>query len=118
MLRLIAFAGLAITALGSAPALAQNATFYTVSYFEAGPILAKTAAVALRAYRTDAHKDAFSLEVFQRIDRPNQFVVLGAWTDQKAFEAHAAGETSKKLNAKLETMLAAPVDIRRLAGLD
>ena len=117
MLRLIALAGLAITALGSAPALAQNATFYTASYFEAGPILAKTAAVALRAYRTDAHKDAFSLEVFQRIDRPNQFVVLGAWTDQKAFEAHAAGETSKKLNAKLETMLAAPVDIRRHTAL-
>ena len=53
-----------------------------------------------------------SLEVFQRMDRPNQFVVLGAWTDQKAYEAHAAGDHAKKLNDKLATMLAAPVDTR------
>ena len=117
MLRLIAFAGLAIAALGSTPALAQSATFYTVTYFEVGPILAKPGAVALRAYRTDARKDAFSLEVLQRIDRPNQFVVLGAWTDPKAYEAHAAGEPSKKLNEKLATMLAAPTDIRQHGAL-
>ena len=65
------------------------------------------------AYRDGARKDAVSLEVFQRIDRPNQFVVLGAWADQKAFEAHAAADHAKKLNEKLATMLAAPTDTRQ-----
>ena len=113
MLRLLALGGLAMTVLGSATALAQNATFYTATYLEVGPILAKTGAVALNAYRKDARKDAVSLEIFQRIDRQNQFVVLAAWADQKAFEAHSAGEQSKKLNEKLATMLAAPTDTRQ-----
>jgi quinol monooxygenase YgiN len=112
MLRFIALAGLAMTMLGSPAALAQNTTFYTATYIEVGPVLAKIGATTLRAYRDTARKDAVSLEVFQRMDRPNQFVVLGAWTDQKAYEAHAAGDHAKKLNDKLATMLAAPVDTR------
>jgi quinol monooxygenase YgiN len=116
MLRLVALAGLAMTtpmtALGSSPALAQNAGFYTAAYIEVGPVLAKVGAGALSAYRKDARKDAVSLEVFQRIDRPNQFVVLASWTDQKAFEAHSSAEPAKKLNEKLATMLAAPTDTR------
>ena len=116
MLRLVALAGLAMTtpmtALGSSPALAQNAGFYTATYIEVGPVLAKVGAGALSAYRKDARKDAVSLEVFQRIDRPNQFVVLASWTDQKAFEAHSSAEPAKKLNEKLATMLAAPTDTR------
>ena len=87
MLRLFALAGLAMTCgAACAPAHAQNATLYTVTYVEVGPVLAKVGAGALHAYRDAARKDATSLDVFQRIDRPNQFVVLGAWADQKAFE--------------------------------
>ena len=112
MFRLFAFAGLAMTMLGS-QALAQNAALYTVTYVEVGPLLAKVGAGALNAYRDDARKDAISLEVLQRIDRPNQFVVLGAWSDQKAFDAHQAGPHTKKLNDKLATMLAAPNDTRQ-----
>ena len=40
-------------------------------------------------------------EVFQRIDRPNQFAVLGAWTNQMAYDAHAAGDNAKKFAEKL-----------------
>jgi quinol monooxygenase YgiN len=112
MLRLFALAGFIMTAL-VAPAQAQNATLYTVTYVEVGPILATPGAAALKSYRDAAHKDARSLEVFQRIDRRNQFVVLGAWADQKAYDAHSASETVKKLNEKLATMLAAPTDTRQ-----
>jgi quinol monooxygenase YgiN len=122
MLRLFALAGLIMTALVPAfgsPALAQKATLYTVTYVEVGPILAKTGAVALHAYREAAHKDpgVLSLEIFQRNGRPNQFIVLGAWSDQKAFEAHAAADYSKKLSEKLATMLASPFDIRQHSAL-
>ena len=81
MLRLLALAGLAVTMAGAPAALAQDATFYTVTYVEVGPVLAKLGAATLKTYRDVAKKDAgvVSLEVLQRIDRPNQFIVLGAW---------------------------------------
>jgi quinol monooxygenase YgiN len=117
MLRLSAFAGLVIGLLGSQPALAQQPALYTVTYIEVGPVLTRIAATALRTYRDGARKDAASLEVFQRIDRQNQFVVLGAWTDAKAFETHSASDNAKKLNEKLATMLASPTDTRRNSAL-
>ena len=120
MLRLFALAGLMTVtgaALGPQPAQAQNAMLYTVTYIEVGPVLAKIGAVALHAYRDAARKDATSLDVFQRMDRPNQFVILGAWADQKAFETHTAGAAAKKLNEKLATMLASPTDTRQHNGL-
>jgi quinol monooxygenase YgiN len=115
MLRLLVLAGLVLAALGSPGALAQSATFYTVSYIEVGPVLAKIGALALRNYGDASKNDSgkVDLDVVQRIDRPNQFAVLGAWTDQAAYEAHVKGEPSKKLNDKLATTLASPVDTRQ-----
>ncbi|HEY5962921.1 MAG TPA: antibiotic biosynthesis monooxygenase [Xanthobacteraceae bacterium] len=128
MFRLIALAGSGLacfamiatmTVAGTPAAVAQTATFYTVTYVEVGPVLAKVGAAALKTYREGARKDAgaVSLEVLQRIDRPNQFVVLGSWTNQLAFDAHAAGDHVKKLNEKLATTLAAPNDTRQHNGL-
>lgn len=115
MLRLFAVAGLILTALGAPSALAQKATFFTASYVEVGPVLAKVGALALRNYADAGKKDqgVVDLDVAQQIDRLNRFVVLAAWTDQAAYEAHLAGEQSKKLNEKLATLLASPVDVRR-----
>ncbi|MBX9843656.1 MAG: antibiotic biosynthesis monooxygenase [Xanthobacteraceae bacterium] len=128
MLRLVALAGLALAGLALAglpmtvaggPALAQDATFFTVTYVETGPVLAKVGAAALKTYRDASRKDngVVHLDVLQRIDRPNQFVVLGAWANQMAYDAHAAGENAKKLNEKLATTLAAPNDTRQHNGL-
>ena len=121
MLRLFALAGLAMIVAGSSlglqPAQAQDAALYTVTYVEVGPVLAKVSAAALNTYREAARKDAASLDVLQRIDRPNQFAILGAWADQKAFDAHTAGDAAKKLNEKLATMLASPIDTRQHSGL-
>jgi quinol monooxygenase YgiN len=119
MFRLLAIAALAMTALGPSKALAQNATFFTVTYVEVGPILAKVGAATLKTYKDATRKDegAMSLEVLQRVDRPNQFVVLGAWADQKAFDAHASGANMKGLNEKLGTTVAAPSDTRQHNGL-
>jgi len=116
MLRPLALAaGLAVTLLGSSMALAQNATFYTVTYIEVGPILSKVGAAALRDYRDAGRKDDgnFGLEVLQRIDRANQFAVLGAWVDQKAFEAHAGRAHTKAMQEKIAGIAAAPIDTRQ-----
>lgn len=117
MLRFIALAGLAMA--GSSPASAQHATLFTATYLEVGPLLTKVASSALHAYRDGGRKDKGNqgLEIYQRIDRPNQFVLLGAWADQAAFDAHKANEHSKKLNDKLSTLNAAPPDTRQNSGL-
>lgn len=116
MFRLLALAGLALSALGSG-ATAQETMLYTASYIEVGPVLAKVGVKELNSYRDAARKEARSLDIYQRIDRPNQFVVLGAWADQKAYDAHQNGEAVKKLNEKLTTLLAAPTDTRQHNGL-
>ena len=115
MLRLLALAGLAVTMAGAPAALAQDATFYTVTYLEVGPVLGKVGAATLKTYRDASRKEngVVAFEVFQRIDRPNQFAVLASWANQMAYDAHAAGDNVKKLNDKLATMLVAPSDTRQ-----
>jgi len=114
MLRLIALAGLAMMVAASPAAVAQEATFYTVTYVETGPVLTKVGIAALKAYREAARKEngVIYFEALQRVERPNQFVVLGAWANQMAYDAHVAGENSKKFIEKLGTMLVAPHDTR------
>ena len=116
MLRLLAL-GLLVSTLGFEAAHAQNAPLYSITYVEVGPVLAKVGATALRAYRDAARKEAASLDVYERIDRPNQFIVLGAWADQQAFDTHSNGAAAKKLNEKLASLLAAPTDTRQHNGL-
>jgi quinol monooxygenase YgiN len=116
MLRLLAL-GLAICTFGFEAAHAQGSMLYSISYVEVGPVLAKVGATTLHAYRDAARKEAASLDIYERIDRPNQFVILGAWADQQAYDAHAKGDAAKKLNDKLATMTAAPTDTRFHQGL-
>jgi quinol monooxygenase YgiN len=107
--------GSIMTALAASVTLAQDATFYTVTYVEVVPPSAVQAATLLKVYREAGRKDsgAVRLDVNQRLDRHNQFTVLGAWKDQKAFEAHLTTAHAKALNEKLAAMLAAPTDTRQ-----
>ena len=118
MLRLFALAGFAMTVLGVSPgtlqAQAQNATLYTVTYVEVGPVLAKVGAARaarLSRRRAQGRRQPRRLSAH----RPAQ-PVRGARPPgpiAKAFESHTAGDTAKKLNEKLATMLAAPNDTRQ-----
>jgi quinol monooxygenase YgiN len=106
---------LAVAALGVTPAAAaDNATFYTVTYVEVVPPAAAQAAAAVRQYADATRKDpgAVRVESLQRVDRPNQFVVLAAWTEAKAFEAHQAGAATKAFQTTLQPLLASPNDLR------
>ena len=92
----------AMTVAGTPAAVAQNATFYTVTYVEVGPVLAKVGAAALKTYREAARKDAgaVSLEVLQRIDRPNQFVVLGVLDQPEGVRRPCRGRTRQEAERK------------------
>ena len=107
--------GAIMTALAAPSALAQGATFYTATYVEVAPASAVQAAGLLKAYRDASRKDAGAvrIDVNQRLDRPNQFTVVGAWADQKAYEANVVTAHAKTLNEKLAPMLAAPTDTRQ-----
>ena len=107
--------GLAMAALGVTSAgAADNATFYTVTYVEVVTPSAAQAAAAVRQYAAATRKEAGAVRVesLPRVDRPNQFVVLASWTDQKAFEAHQAAASAKELMAKVQPLLASPNDQR------
>ena len=106
---------LAMAAFGvTSAAAADNATFYTVTYVEVVPPAAAQAAGAVRQYAEATRKDAGAVRVesLQRIDRPSQFVVLAAWTEAKAFEAHQAGAATKAFQTTVLPLLASPNDQR------
>jgi len=115
---LAAVLALAIGLIGS-PVMAQQAQFFTATYVEVDPPAARTAASALTAFRDATRKDEgnLGLDVVQRIDRPNQFVILGAWASPQAYDAHVAAAHTKALQESLAPLLMAPTDTRRHNGL-
>jgi quinol monooxygenase YgiN len=107
--------GLAMTMLGGSAAQAQDAAFYTVTYIEVGPAAAKDAMAALKTYRDAGRREAGNVrfDLLQRIDRSNQFTVLGAWKDQAAFDAHASGAATTQMHDTLRPLMIAPPDTRQ-----
>src|SRR5262249_35853091 len=55
--------------------------------------------------------------IVQRVGHENQFVVLVAWQDQKAFEAHATRASATEMREKIGAIRNAPIDERVHAGL-
>jgi quinol monooxygenase YgiN len=121
MRRLTAFLLAAgVMALGSAPgASADDPILYTVTYVEVMPPATAQAAALLRQYREAGRKDQgnLRLEVVQRLDRSNQFVILGAWRSREAYQAHAATASAADLRVRLQPHLASPNDERLHSAL-
>ena len=92
---------------------------YTATYVEVMPTAVATTALLLRAYREATRKEDGNLrcETVQRIGQPNQFVVLSAWRDQRAFEAHAARVSSTEMRERVAAIRNAPTDERVHSGL-
>src|SRR5262249_56576810 len=90
-----------------------------VLYVEVSPPTTATAAAVLRAYREAARREDGNLrcEIVQRVGHENQFVVLVAWQDQKAFEAHATRASATEMREKIGAIRNAPIDERVHAGL-
>ena len=112
--------GLAMSALSVTDlARADDAVFYTATYVEVMPPSTAQGAALLRQYREASRKDEGHLrvEVLQRIDRPNQFAIVAAWTSAKAFEAHGAAAPAREFRARLQPLLASPNDERLHTGL-
>src|SRR5262245_11987299 len=87
---------------------------YVVSYVEGMPTATAAAPTRLRAYREAVRREEGNqwAEIVQRIGQPNQFVMLLAWKDQKAFDANAARACTHEMREKIAAIRYAPIDER------
>ncbi len=110
-------------ALLTSPARADGDAVYVTTYVEALPFDALSAqsgaARALERYRDASRSEAGNLrfEALLELGRPSRFVILEAWRDLAAFDAHGKADSSVKFHQTIDAMLSAPPDIRANAGL-
>ena len=83
--------GIFIVAAALVPsAHAQNGAAYLATYVEIMPNAAGPGIALLKQYRDASSKEDGNLraEALAEIDRPNRFVVVEAWRDKAALDAH------------------------------
>src|SRR5215467_9233125 len=115
---LIAAAAVAVAPAAMAQATVEGTT-YVVTYLEVVPSAQGEAAGLLKEVAAASRKEAGNqrYDILERIDRQNQFVILEAWTDAKAAEAHVGGSALKEFKDKLKPLQASFYDERPSNGL-
>ena len=103
-----------MTTGGRAQAPVADGPRYVIAYLEVMPTAATEGAALAREMRDAMRREAGNLraEAAQRIGRPNQFVILSAWKDQAALDAHAKAGPTAPLDDKLKRIENAPADAR------
>jgi len=110
-------------ALAAAPAAMAQApaggAAYMVTYIEVLPSAQGEVAGLLKQVAAASRKEAGNqrYDILQRVDRKNQFVILEAWTDLKAAEAHTGGAPLKQFKDKLKPVQASFYDERPSNGI-
>ena len=110
----------AMNAAAQAPAAAPPAVpadvspLYVVTYVEARPTARDEAAAVLKSYRDASRSTAGNMRsvVVRSVVRPGQFVVVAAWKDKAAWDAHMAAAGTKESREKLNAVRNAPADDR------
>jgi autoinducer 2-degrading protein len=102
---------------------ADGDAVYLTTYVEALPFDALSAqsgaALALERYRDASRKEAGNLrfDALIELGRPNRFVILEAWRDAAAFDAHDKADSTVKYRQTINPMQSVPPDIRANAAL-
>ena len=93
--------------------------YFIVTYIEVAPDEADKAAKLLAAHRdaSKVEKGNQRFEVVRRNGRDNHFVVLEAWDDQAARDAHAESKATGEFRKALHPLLYSPYDERPHVGL-
>jgi quinol monooxygenase YgiN len=93
---------------------ADVSPLFVVTYVEAMPTARDEAAALLKSYRDASRAAAGNMRslVVQRPRRPGQFVIVAAWKDKSAWDAHSAAPATKEFRDKLNTLRAVPADDR------
>jgi quinol monooxygenase YgiN len=103
---------------GGLPAPARGAV-WVVTHVDVPPPSKDACIAELKTLAEASRKDAGNLAfgVVQQTNRPNHFTVVEVWQDQKAFDAHASADHTKKFRAALGPMLGAPYEDRIYAAV-
>ena len=111
-------AGLAIVPAQAQTAPGPDGPRYVAAYIEVMPSAAREGAALVRTFRDAARQEPgnLRLEAAQRIGQPNQFVILEAWQDEAALDAHAKAAAIAAFHNKLKPIEDAPDD-RRVNGV-
>jgi quinol monooxygenase YgiN len=101
-------------ALHAQSASAQGAAAYVVTYIEVLPTAIAPAAALLKKHRDASfHEDGnLRADVLQELERPTRFVVIEAWRDKAALDAHGQSGGTAEFRDKLKAIAAAPYDER------
>ncbi len=91
-------------------AIAQDTTFYSVSYIEVKPSERGRAIAMLKQYRDATHRDPnnIRLELFEQADRPAHFAMIETWKTAAGYDAQARARKD----------LEAIIDPIRISGWD
>jgi quinol monooxygenase YgiN len=104
----------ALLPAGETRADAQDAAVYGATYVEVAPNAVAEGLALLKTLGAASRKEDGNLrfQVVQERDRLNRLVVLEAWKDQAALEAHRKAKPYAEFNAKLVPIRNAPPDER------
>jgi quinol monooxygenase YgiN len=93
--------------------------FYIVTYVEVDPSAAAKAEKLISKHSAASKKDAGNLrfEALQRSERENHFIILEAWSDQNARNAHAKAAHTLAFRNALQPLLYSPFDERAHVAL-
>jgi quinol monooxygenase YgiN len=113
-LAVLAAMAAAVRAQAPAPPSPPDGPRYVVTYIEVKPTAAVEAQKLVRAFRDATRKEADNLraEAVQRIGEINHFVLLEAWKDQAAVDAHFKAPTTAEFRDKIKAIQNAPIDDR------
>jgi quinol monooxygenase YgiN len=96
------------------PAHAQGNAVYLATYVEVMPNAVTPGVALLKQYRDASSKEDGNLRAIAlaEIERPNRLVVVEAWRDKAAFEAHGQSAATSKFRDKLKPIADSPYDER------
>jgi quinol monooxygenase YgiN len=92
---------------------------YIVTYFDVAPTAAPQSAAIARQYAELSRKEDGNTgcEVFEEHGRPSRFVILEAWRDKKAYDAHSAAAAGTAFRDKLQPLMIGGFGTRFHSGL-
>jgi quinol monooxygenase YgiN len=93
---------------------AQGTAVYIATYVEVMPNAVAPGTALLKQYRDASSKEDGNLraKALAEIERPHRFVVVEAWRDKTALEAHGQSAATLKFRDELKPIADAPYDER------
>ena len=97
-----------------APPPVPDGPRYIVTYLEVSPTATADGTKAVRQFRDAVRAERGNLraEALQRLGQPYQLVLLEAWQDQRAADAHAQVPSTLRFHEQIRAIQNAPADAR------